>query len=302
MRNSEDLADSDILAGWEDSMEIRSNISWTRSLPARFENMFGYDLRTYLPLITFGNNNINLQADSPGSARFTLDTPDHGQAYVNDYRAALAAGYQEYLTTLSTWLRGLGVRLSCQPSYNLPMDMEASIPYVDAPESESLQWHDNIDGYRQFSGAANLARKKVLSNELGAVFGRAYSFAIPELLFAMNRAVSGGINQFVIHGQSYSGNYPQTTWPGFTAFIYYFSDLYSPKRPDWGNGLQAALEYMSRIQHIQQEGIPRTDIAFYNKQSATDPNMETIYKFDDLVAEGLSSPHPSVAFDHNEFS
>lgn len=256
--------------------------------------MFGYDLRTYLPLIMFGNNNINIQNDSPGSTRCTLDTPDHGQAYVNDYRAALTAGYQEYLNTLSEWLQSLGVRLSSQPSYNLPMDMEASIPYVDIPESESLQWHDNVDGYRQFSGAANLARKNVLSNELGAVFGRAYSFTIPELLFAMNRAVSGGMNQFVIHGQSYTGNYPQTTWPGYTAFIYYVSDLYSPKRPDWGNGLQAALDYMARTQHIQQEGIPRTDIAFYNKQSATDPNMATVYKFNDLIAGGLYYPNPSV--------
>lgn len=268
-------------------MEIRSNISWTCSLPTRFKKMFGYDLRTYLPLIMFGNNNINLQDDSPGSTRCTLDTSDHGQAYVNDYRAALAAGYQEYLGTLSEWLQSLSVSLSSQPSYNLPMDMEASIPHVDAPESESLQWHDNVDGYRQFSGAANLARKNVLSNELGAVFGRADSFAIPELLFAMNRAVSGGINQFVIHGQSYTGNYPQTTWPGYTAFTYYVSDLYSPKRPDWDNGLQAALEYMARIQHIQQKGIPRTDIAFYNKQSATDPNMGTIYKLNDLITGGL---------------
>lgn len=281
-------------------MEIRSNVSWTRSLPARFKNMFGYDLQTYLPLIMFGNNNINIQEDSPGSARCTLDTPDHGQAYINDYRAALTAGYQEYLTALSQWLQSLGVRLSSQPSYNLPMDMEASIPYVDVPESESLQWHDNVDGYRQFSGAANLARKNILSNELGAVFGRAYSFTIPELLFAMNRAVSGGMNQFVIHGQSYTGNYPQTTWPGYTAFIYYVSDLYSPKRPDWDNGLKAALDYMARTQHIQQEGIPRTDIAFYNKQSATDPNMGTIYKLNDLIAGGLYYPNPSVTFEENE--
>ncbi|KAG6359492.1 hypothetical protein INS49_013013 [Diaporthe citri] len=274
--------------GWEDSMEIRSNVSWTRSLPTRFKKMFGYDLRTYLPLTMFGNNNINIQNDSRGSTRCTLDTPGHGQAYVNDYRAALAAGHQEYLTTLSEWLQSLGVRLSSQPSYNLPMDMEASMPYVDAPESESLQWHDNVGGYRQFSGAANLARKDVLSNELGAVFGRAYSFTIPELLFAMNRAVSGGMNQFVIHGQSYTGNYPQTTWPGYTAFIYYVSDLYSPKRPGWDNGLQAALDYIARIQHIQQKGIPRTDIAFYNKQPATDPNMGTMYKPNDLISGGWS--------------
>lgn len=128
-------------------------------------------------------------------------------------------------------------------------------------------------GHRQFSGAAKLARKNVLSNELGAVFGRAYSFGTPELLFAMNRAVSGGVNQFVIHKQSYSGNYPQTTWPGYTAFNYYVSDLYSAKRPNWDNGLQAALDYMARVQDVQQEGTLRTDIAFYNNQSATDTNM-----------------------------
>lgn len=285
--DEKDSADLNILPGWEDSMEIRSNVSWARSLPTRFQSMFGYDLRAYLPLIMFGNNNINIQDDSPGRIRCTLNTPDNGQGYVNDYRAALAAGYQEYLATLSQWLQSLGVKLSSQPSYNLPMDMEESIPYVDVPESESLQWHDNVDGYRQFSGAANLARKKVLSNELGAVFGRAYSFAIPELLFAMNRAASGGINQFVIHGQSYSGNYPQTTWPGYTAFIYYVSDLYSPKRPDWNNGLQAALDYVARVQRVQQKGTPRTDIAFYNKQSVTDPNMGTIYKFSDLIDGGL---------------
>ncbi|KAL0777299.1 hypothetical protein CaCOL14_006817 [Colletotrichum acutatum] len=280
--------------GWEDSIEIHSNISWTRSLPTRFEGMFAYDLKPYLPLVMFGNNNINLQSTSPGTTRCTLDRPDQGQGYVNDYRETLAAGYQEYLTTLSQWLQSLGVKgLSSQPSYNLPMDMEASIPFVDAPECESLQGHDNIDGYRQFSGPANLARRKIISIELGAAFGRAYSYTIPELLFSANRAAAGGVNQFVIHGQSYTGNYPQTTWPGYTAFIFYVSDLYSPKRPDWNHGLQAALDYMSRLQHVQQQGVPRTDIAFYNKQSATDPNFGTMYAPTDLIAEGWSYTYVS---------
>ncbi|KAI8317095.1 hypothetical protein K4K59_011003 [Colletotrichum sp. SAR11_240] len=270
------------------NMEILSNTSWTRTLPERFEKLFGYDLRPYLPLIIFNNNNINLQNDAPGHTRCFLDTHDKGQGYVNDYRAALAGGYQEYVTTLANWTHSLGLGLSAQVSYNLPMDMEASIPFVDAPECESLQFHDNLDGYRQFSGPANLARKTVISNELGAVFGSAYRFTIPDLLFAMNRAVAGGVNQLVIHGQSYSGNYPQTTWPGYTAFRYYVSDLYSPKRPDWDHGLQAGLDHMGRVQHIQQTGVPRTDVAFYNKQTATDPNMGTLYTSDDLILKGWS--------------
>ncbi|KAJ0382930.1 hypothetical protein COL922a_011526 [Colletotrichum nupharicola] len=216
------------------------------------------------------------------------DTYDKGQGYVNDYRAALADGYQEYVTTLANWAHSLGLGLSSRVSYNLPMDMEASIPFVDAPECESLQFHDNLDGYRQFSGPASLARKTVISKELGAVFGSAYRFTTPDLLFAMNRAVAEGVNQFVIHGQSYSGNYPQTTWPGYTAFRYYVSDLYSPKRPDWDHGLQAGLDYMGRVQHIQQTGVPRIDIAFYNKQTATDPNMGTLYTSDDLILKRWS--------------
>ncbi|KAI8311732.1 hypothetical protein K4K61_011652 [Colletotrichum sp. SAR11_59] len=226
--------------------------------------------------------------DAPGHTRCFLDYYDKGQGYINDYRAALADGYQEYVTTLANWTHSLGLSLSSQVSYNLPMDMEASIPFVDASECESLQFHDNLDGYRQFSGPANLARKTVISNELGAVFGSAYRFTIPDLLFAMNRAVAGGVNQFVIHGQSYSGNYPQTTWPGYTAFRYYVSDLYSPKRPDWDHGLQAGLDHMGRVQHIQQTGVPRTDVAFYNKQTATDPNMGTLYTSDDLIFKGWS--------------
>lgn len=273
-------------AGWEDSLEIRSTISWTTGLPDRFECMFGYDLRKYLPLVMFRNNNINLQNTEPGKMRCVLNTPDGGQGYVNDYRAALAEGYQEYLSSLSEWLRSLGLQLSSQVSYNMPMDMEASIPYVDAPECESLQFADNVDGYRQFSGPANLAGKNVISNELGAIFGKAYRFTIPELLFSMNRAVAGGVNQFVIHGLSYSGDYPQTTWPGYTAFRYAVSDMFSPKRPDWGHGLGAALDYMARIQHVQQTGMPRTDVAFFNKQSVTDPNAGTIYQPKDLVSEG----------------
>ncbi|KAL2884344.1 hypothetical protein SGCOL_000285 [Colletotrichum sp. CLE4] len=48
------------------------------------------------------------------------------------------------------------------------------------------------------------------------------------------------------------------------------------------------MDYMSRLQHVQQLGVPRTDIAFYNKQSATDPNLETVYTSEDLVDAGWS--------------
>lgn len=279
------------MIGWEDSLEIKSNVSWSPTLPGRFFKKFGYDLKPYLPLIMFGNNNVNLQTDFPGSMQALLDHGDRGTGFVNDFRAALSEGYLEYLQTLQSWLNNtLGLKLSVQPSYNMPMDMLAIVPYVDAPESESLQAHNNVDAYRHFAGPSNLAGSKIISNELGAVFGRAFSFAIPELLQMANRGFSGGINQFVIHGQSYSGDYAQTTWPGHVAFRYWASDLYSSKRPDWEHGLGQALDYMGRVQTVQRQGFARTDVAIYEKLSITDPNFATVYPWYDLV-DGGTLPH-----------
>ncbi|KAM0540478.1 hypothetical protein ACHAPJ_013597, partial [Fusarium lateritium] len=273
--------------GWEDSLELRSHVSWSPTLPARFRAKFGYDIRKYLPLISFGNNNVNIQSDDPGSLQAFLDTNDQGAGFVNDYRAVLTEGYIEYLQTLKQWLRvTLDVSLSVQPAYNLPMDMISVVPYVDAPESESLQAHNNIDAYRTFTGAANLAGRRIISNELGAEFGRAFSLTIPELVQMANRGFAGGLNQFVIHGQSYTGNYPSTTWPGNVPFLYGVSDPYSNKRPDWDHGLNEAIGYMGRVQHVQRQGLPRVDIAVLQKKSVTDPNFATFYEGKDLVAAG----------------
>lgn len=228
----------------------------------------------------------------------TLDTPDQGIGYLNDFRGALTEGYRQYLEALRKWANThLNLQTSYQVSYNLPMDMESNNPEVNAPECESLQFQNNVDGYRQFVGPADLAGKSVISNEMGGQFSDAYRYLIPELLWSINRAVAAGINQFVLHGQSYTGNYYGTTWPGYTVFSYLFSELFSDKQPAWNHGFSEALNYVARIQCLQQRDIHRTDVAIYNKVSTTDPNFPTLYKSDDLIRKGehtisaLKRPH-----------
>lgn len=268
-------------------MEIRSNISWTPSLPELFNSTYGYDLKPILPLIMYSDNNINIQSSQPGKIQCILDTPDQGLGYVNDFRGALVQGYRNYLKELTKWVNTkLNLQMSAQVSYNLPMDMEANIPFVNAPECESLQFADNIDGYRQFAGPAHLSGKRVISNEMGAVMLEAYNMPHSELLALINRAVIGGVNQVVLHGQSYTGNYYQTTWPGYTAFMYLFSELYSDKQPSWLHGFGDILNYVARVQYLQQSGVPRTDVALYNKVSATKPNFPTLYSSKDLIRAG----------------
>jgi hypothetical protein len=164
--------------------------------------------------------------------------------------------------------------------------MEVNIPVVDVPECESLQFGDSIDGYRQFSGPALLAGKKVISNEMGATMG-AYGYSFPSLLSSVGRAVVGGVNRLVLHGQSHTGDYPETTWPGYTAFSYTTTELYSNKQPSWDHGLSDVLNFFARVQYTQRQGTPKVDVAIYNKVSATNPAFPSIYQSDDLLNEGI---------------
>ncbi|BAE63556.1 unnamed protein product [Aspergillus oryzae RIB40] len=162
------------------------------------------------------------------------------------------------------------------------------VGHYDAPECESLQFGDSVDAYRQFSGPALLAGKSVISNEMGATMA-AYGYPFRSLLFSVGRAIVGGVNQLVLHGQSYTGDYYETTWPGYTAFSYSTSELYSNKQPSWDHGLSDVLNFFARVQYTQRQGIPRVDVAIYNKVSATDAAaFPSMYQADDLVDEGWS--------------
>ncbi|KAL2782982.1 hypothetical protein BJX66DRAFT_330911 [Aspergillus keveii] len=278
---------------WEDSVEIESNISWSKSLPILFEQKYGYSLIQYLPLIMFGNNNIAIQPKEPGPVQCVLDTPDEGAAFVNDFRGALVEGYNRYLQRLRDWATTyLGLQLSVQPAYNLPMDVAATVPLANAPECESLGFGDSIDAYRRFSGPAILAGKRIVSNEVGAVALSAFRYQVSSLLWSINRAVVGGINQFILHGLSYTGNYWATTWPGYTAFSYFYGELWSNKQPAWDHGLADFMEYVARLQFSQQAGPLKTDIAVYFKQSGTD-YATSLGNTTQLIDAGYSYSHLS---------
>ncbi|ETS81575.1 hypothetical protein PFICI_06577 [Pestalotiopsis fici W106-1] len=271
--------------GWEDSVEMHSNISWSRSLPDRFQRLKGYDVRVFLPLLSFAENNVGIQTDAPGSFKCVLDTEDEGQGYHNDFHAVLQDGYREYLQALTNWTHNtLGLEFSAQPSYNLPMDMAATIPDVDAPECESLGFLDNIDLYLKFSGPAQLAGKRVISNELGAVGGKAFQYTIPDLIFEANRGFAGGVNQYVIHGMAYTGTYYNSTWPGYVPWEYIVSETWNEKQPVWSHGMEDAMNYLSRTQQVLQTGVPRIDLAVFWKQSIT--TLTPGYNLTYLTQEG----------------
>ncbi|KAL4963275.1 uncharacterized protein BDV14DRAFT_191102 [Aspergillus stella-maris] len=275
---------------WEDSVELIANTTWTPTLPTIFLKKYKYSIKPYLPLLTFQQNTVVSQIQTYGSPfEALLDTPCFGTGYVNDYRSALEEGYNAYIDTIRNWVNArLRLQYSIQPAYGFPQDMTAAIAHVDIPEYESLSFKNSIDAYRQFIGTAHIAGKKIISNELGAVVLKAYSYSIPELLDTVHRAVIGGTNQIILHGQTFSENWFGTTWPGYTPFQYLFSELYSPKQPAWEHGMSDVMGYISRLQWVQRQGTAKTDVAVFMGTSRTDTDFPHVYGSLDLEENGYS--------------
>jgi len=162
-------------------------------------------------------------------------------------------------------MESLQSQFSAQVSYNLPMDMLANVPHVNAPELESLGFNHLIDGYRQYAGPANLAGKRIVSSELGAQRNEVYSQTLPEMIWDIKRSVVGSVNNFILHGYPFSGTYPNTTWPGFTTFTYRFSNMHGPRQPAW-EYYDDYMNWIARTQYVAQSGIPKVDLAFWLKR------------------------------------
>ncbi|KAL4985144.1 hypothetical protein BDW68DRAFT_199006 [Aspergillus falconensis] len=268
---------------WEDSQEIPNKVYWTPGLPEAFGKRAGYEISKWLPIL-FHQNGLGFKPQP--STWWITDEEDAGNRHIADYRATLAELNGKYLKSLGEWSKSLGVRFSTQVGYNLPVDMLTNIPLVDVPECESLGFNNEIDGYRQYAGAANLAGRNVISSELGANYPLAYQQNFTRLLWEVNRSIVGSVNQFVLHGFPHSGPYPNTTWPSINTFVYFVSDMHGPHQPGW-DYYRPAIDYIARVSAIAQTGVAKKDVAFYNKYT-TYPQVAPEYPYEDLTQAGYT--------------
>ncbi|OTA96829.1 hypothetical protein M434DRAFT_27444 [Hypoxylon sp. CO27-5] len=272
---------------WEDSVEIPSYTYWTPALPQLFEHEHNeYSITKYLPLLAGNEGYISTLG---GPVQFITDSNDTDAGVIADFRSTLSNGLFSYLHNLTSWPKQfLGLQFSQQVGYNLPVDTLQLIPDVDAPETETLGFSNTIDGFRQFCGPANLAWKSVISIELGADIIRTYIQTWSDVLSEANRAFVAGVNQMSIHGAIYSHEYANTTWPGYTSFQYLFSGQHYHHQPAWDVGYKQANDYLARVQFVLQSGSPKVDIAFWDKQTAQNSSIPSLYQSDDLVRKGYT--------------
>lgn len=269
---------------WEDSIEINPNVYWTPQLPAKFARRHGYSLGKYLPLLFHGNSLVDHFAET-----FVTDEPDAGHSHVAAYRTTLTEGYGEYLDALREWAKSYfngDVVWSSQIGYNMAVDMQALVGKADLPECEDLAFASNIDAFRQFTSPAFLLGKDIISAEVGAVLGHAYQMTVPRWLQLIHRLFAGGVNAVVMHGLAYSGAYPNTTWPGYAPFTYAWSDMLGCHQPAW-DFWDGPFNYLSRTMFVLQQGVPKLDVAFYQKRT-TYKTPSTNYEPEDLLKAGYT--------------
>ncbi|KAF5525682.1 hypothetical protein CGCA056_v003743 [Colletotrichum aenigma] len=289
-------------AGEYDSMEMQAALPWTDDLASRFESLNGYSITKYLPILFHATNAWGGYLP-PYNVTYTLgEYATDGGPYVQDYKSALGQGYLEYLEHYNTWASTKGLKLSTQPAYNMPVDMIQAVAHVQVQELESLGFSESINEYRQFTGAAHLAGRNVISTELGAVLGSTYKQTIPNLKALLDGSFAAGVNNVVLHGYAYSGPYPGTTWPGYTPFQYEHSDMWGPRQPAWRH-FNDLMIYSARNSMIMRRGVPKVDLAFYyfevpfkfgvSVYNKSDLN-EFGYTFEYLGPSNLVSDHAKV--------
>lgn len=108
-------------------MEQQAALPWTPGLLSSFQQLHGYSIVPYLPIL-FQATNAWGAFLPPYNITYTLgEYTTDGGPYVQDYKAVLSQGYLDYLDYYTTWATARGVQLSNQPAYNMPVDM-VSLP------------------------------------------------------------------------------------------------------------------------------------------------------------------------------
>lgn len=253
-----------LAAIFNDSMEYKVSMEWTRGMLAAFRARNGYDLTPFLPFIgwaaTYPPNDI------PG---FRTSDPEVGRRANDDYLTLLTALYRaNHLRPLQRMAEQHGTTIQYQVGYNKPYEIETVALDIGKPETEALG-RAALDGMRQMAAAAHLTGKS-LSIEDAAEFFNNYGQSTKDILWWTKRAWASGVSMETLHGGAYSGRFegpgavggylPGVTWPGWTTFYGQVSNDWN--RPAATPDLRRTIDYVARVNFLLQKPA-RVDVAIY---------------------------------------
>ena len=269
-----------------DSLELIAQLPWTPDLPDRFQASRGYSVIPFLPVLTIdGLHSFFPPSDATPDSPADYDFPgDLGVRIRNDYYAILTELYQtQYLDNLRRWADTHGWLLRAQVAYGATLELASSATHVDIPETESLAFAENVDGYRAQAGAVHLTGASGYSAELAPVYDGSYAQTLPELVASIANAFAGGVNQVVLHGFPYASA-PGASWPGWAPFDPVYSEAWGPRQPCWQH-IPDVFAHITRLQTILHIGVAKVDLAVF-RLSYWDHSDTVYFAHQELTSAG----------------
>ena len=255
-----------------DSLEISTTngttgIFWGYTLLDEFQTRRGYDLVPYLPLI--------IRQDSTRQSVFPLkilgSNGTKEQQIRNDLFLTMTDMYKEnVLIPLKTYLNEeMNMKLRAEITYGVTYEISTPALGVDYVETESLEFNNQIDSFRNLAGAAHVYGRR-FSSETGAGSPTNYMFQQDRFLSLINTQFASGIQHTVFHGYSsiqgadthndYGTNRAGTAWPGHEGMSVGHSERYGPRQPAF-RFYDDYMPMIARAQKILQQGKVQMDLA-----------------------------------------
>jgi len=228
--------------------------NWTPAMPEEFAKRRGYDLRTWLPVIT-------------GRA---IGDAERSERFLEDFRQTLSELLVEnHYGVLADVAHRRGMQYFAEaPGTGTPtvIDELAARRRVDVPTGEFWTWPTNGTPNRQQLGdvrtAASAAhiygRTQVAAESLTSQGEDAWALGPAQLRRMMDCFFAEGVNRVILHT---SAHQPFTDRvPGITLRQY---GQHFTRNETWAEDAGAWIDYLARTSFLLQQGLPVTDVATF---------------------------------------
>jgi hypothetical protein len=273
-----------------DSYEVREAVDWTDDFIDAFRTRHGYDPVPYLPVL------FDPAALDAGGA---LDAGMAGR-FIYDYRKTVSdLIIDNHFRTVRDLLNTRGVRLLAEAGHggSARVDALKALGSADIPMGEFWN-HQRFWVVKEAASAAHIYGRRIVDSE--ALTGwRNWQEGPAEYKRRFDIALCAGLNHPTFH--TFAHNPPAAGRPGF---VYHAGEHFNVNTT-WWDQAGPLIEYMSRCDHLLQQGLFVADVAFYYGDQAPnlvpsrriDPDIEPIYPDTDCLHCGQPRPIQTSSLD-----
>ncbi len=236
-----------------DSYEVGAQ-NWTKEFRSEFQNRRGYDLLSYLPALT-GR---------------VVESGEISERFLWDFRRTIADLFADnYFTYFAELCHAHGMLASIEP-YDGPFECLLAGRDADIPMGEFWVGGSESNSCKLAASVAHAYGRKLVGAESFTADPNAGRWrnhpaslkAIGDLMYTV------GINRYIVH------RYAHQPWmdvlPGMTMGQW---GTHFERTVTWWEQGEAWVDYLSRCQHLLQQGLFVADVCFYEGEAA--PNGAT---------------------------